>query len=142
MRLTGPAEDPPVVRQQRRSFSGELDMGQVRRPTRRSAAPRTRQAVTGPRSMSWAGSALRGLSGTLAAGVAVLAIVLIGFQIWASSGGLVGPGLPDVISQSLVAVLAIGLQRYADRTPGGRGAGAASGAIAAVLGSVWFWWWL
>lgn len=147
MRPTGPAEDgamPPFVQQQHRSFSGELDLGQPpqQRTPRRSADPRTRPAVTGPAAMSGVGALLRGFSGSLAAGAVVLALGLIGFQIWASGRGLVGPGLPDVISQSLAAVLAVGLQRSADRDPGGRGAAASVGAIAVVLGSVWFWWWL
>ncbi|MBE9375712.1 hypothetical protein IQ251_14760 [Saccharopolyspora sp. HNM0983] len=85
---------------------------------------------------------MRGLSGTLAAGAVVLALGLIGFQIWGSGRGIPGPGLPDVIAQSAVAVLAVGLQRFADRHPDRSGALAATGTAALVLGSVWFWWWL
>lgn len=142
MRPTRPAEDgatPPAAQRQYRSFSGELDLSQPRGAPRAGAVPRT---STVARPVSGVGALLRGLGATLSAGAAVLAIGLIGFQVWASSSGLVGPGLPDVVAQSLAAVLALGSQRFADRNPGGRGSAAATGAIAVVLGSVWFWWWL
>ncbi|GAA4612892.1 hypothetical protein [Saccharopolyspora hordei] len=83
----------------------------------------------------------RGLSGALASGSVVLALFLVGVQLWATGQGMQGPGLAAVISQLVTSLVAVGLQAVADRRRDRTGAFATLGVIVLVLGSLWFWWW-
>lgn len=84
---------------------------------------------------------MRGVSGSLSVGAVVVAVVLIGAQLWANARGLYGPGLLAVTMQAVVALVAMALQFIADRREGGPATGTSLGVVALVLGSVWFWWW-
>ncbi|MDA3626215.1 hypothetical protein [Saccharopolyspora oryzae] len=84
----------------------------------------------------------RGLSGSLAAGFLVLALLLAGVQFWATGQGQEGPGLPAVISQLAASLVALALQAVADRRRDLTGGLATAGVFVLVLGSLWFWWWL
>ncbi|MEQ3551520.1 hypothetical protein WIS52_13685 [Pseudonocardia nematodicida] len=84
---------------------------------------------------------LRGLSGVLAGGLVVLALVLAGVEWLAGRGGLPGPGPGDLTTHLLAAVGAIAGQVVADRRGDRTGTLAALGVIglaAAVLGFGWF----
>lgn len=86
---------------------------------------------------------LRGLSGALAVGLVVLTLVLAVAQ-WLSGPVTVtvsGPGTGPLVGHGAGALIALLLQRAADRSRGGR-AVAASLAVLSVVGAVlWFWWW-
>lgn len=87
------------------------------------------------------GSAARGLVGTLVGGWFVLALLLVGVQVWAASINQAGPGIVAVIAHLVLAILAIALQAVADRRYDGVGRAALFGAFVLVIGSLWFWWW-
>jgi hypothetical protein len=83
----------------------------------------------------------RELSGALAVGIAVLAAVVVVFQILAWVGDMPGPGLPMVTGHLLAAALALFVQRSADRLGGWRGA-ITAGCVLAVAGvTLWVFWW-
>jgi len=85
--------------------------------------------------------ALRGLSGALAAGLVVLGLVLAGAQWLSGSATVPGPGAGTLLGHGVGGIVALLLQRVADRSRGGRSV-AASLAVLAVVGAVlWFWWW-
>jgi hypothetical protein len=77
---------------------------------------------------------LRGMSGMLAGGLAVVAVAL--FVIWfvAAGAGVTGPGASTLVWHAAGAVLAVAGQAYADRNPGTRGTLAALGVIAVSAG--------
>ncbi|WP_433871490.1 hypothetical protein [Saccharopolyspora sp. CA-218241] len=116
---------------------------QQTRPRRVPDPEPIRPQPAGPprRSTTRFGRLLRGLSGSLALGSLLLALALIGVQIWAVQHGYRGPGAASVVSQSLVALVALFAQSIADRRRDRVGALFAAGALALVLGSLWFWWW-
>ncbi|MER6991745.1 hypothetical protein ABT337_15900 [Saccharopolyspora hirsuta] len=87
------------------------------------------------------GSAISGVSGALAAGSLVLALVLVGVQFWATGEGQQGPGLPAVIAQLITSLVALAVQSVADRHRGMTGGLATLVVFVLVLGSLWFWWW-
>lgn len=89
-----------------------------------------------------AGKAARGLAGSLAAGLLLLALSLVGTQFWATQAGYQGPGLGAVISHLVAAIVAVVLVSIADRRADKAGTFSTWGAFAVVLGSLWFWWWL
>ena len=84
---------------------------------------------------------LRALSGALAVGLVVLTLVLA-VALWLSGPVTVwGPGTGPLVGHGAGALIALLLQRAADRSRGGR-AVAASLAVLSVVGTVlWFWWW-
>ncbi|WP_308188507.1 hypothetical protein [Nocardia spumae] len=61
---------------------------------------------------------LRALSGTVAAGLVVLALVVVGAAIAASQRGFPGPGATSVGWHIALAVLALGAQIFSDRRRG------------------------
>ncbi|MEJ3656757.1 hypothetical protein WEH80_27740 [Actinomycetes bacterium KLBMP 9759] len=82
---------------------------------------------------------LRGLSGLLAGGLVLLALVLVAAQLLAAAG-TDGPGTSMLVWHGIAAVAAVGAQVHADRTPGPRGtvsALAVIGTAAAVLAFLW-----
>ncbi|MEV0698525.1 hypothetical protein AB0I53_11480 [Saccharopolyspora sp. NPDC050389] len=103
--------------------------------------PRGRHSLSRPKPPSRAGSALRGLTGALAAGFLLLALVLVAVQFWATNQGQEGPGLAALIAQLVAALIALVLQAIADRRNDAQGGLAACGVLVVVFGSLWFWWW-
>jgi hypothetical protein len=65
-------------------------------------------------------SLLGGLTGTLTAATVIIALIAIAAQVLSSTFGKPGPGLVDVIGQTVLAVLAILAQRGVDRRRGAR----------------------
>lgn len=88
------------------------------------------------------GTFLRGISGSLAYGFVVLALSLIGMQIWAGQHGWTGPGIGTISGHVIGGVVAVFLQAVGDHRRDRTGAAAISGVLVVVLGSLWFWWWL
>ncbi len=88
-----------------------------------------------------AGDLARGLTGSLAAGLVVLALGLIGTQIWSDAHGKFGPGAGVVIGHVVVACVALFLQFVADRRRDPVGGLCATGTFVAVLGALTYWWW-
>lgn len=83
---------------------------------------------------------LRGLSGVLAGGLVALAAALIVAGVVAQQRGVPGPGAVSIGGHLVAAVVAVVLQRRADRTPGLQAAGWA-GAVTVltvvVLAVLW-----
>jgi hypothetical protein len=83
----------------------------------------------------------RGFGGTLAVGLVLLALALIGVQVYASTHDLPGPGL-DVVGGHVAAAVAAGVaQALADRRKGR--VAAVCGVVVVVLTALtmWFYWW-
>lgn len=89
-----------------------------------------------------AGTVARGLTGSLAAGLVVLAVTLVGVQIWADAHGKPGPGLGVVIGHFAPAAVAVALQALADRRRDLVGGVSALGVGISVLATLTYWWWL
>ncbi|PRX44221.1 hypothetical protein B0I33_11299 [Prauserella shujinwangii] len=84
----------------------------------------------------------RALTGSLAAGLAVVALVLLGAQIAGWLSGWAGPGGVPVAGHLIGAVLALAAQRVADRARGPAAAAAAAGVLGVTGAVLWlFWWW-
>jgi Mg/Co/Ni transporter MgtE len=83
----------------------------------------------------------RELSGALAVGIAVLAAVVVVFQILAWVGGMPGPGLSMVTGHLIAAALALVVQRSVDRWAGWRGAITVVGVLAVAGFTLWVFWW-
>lgn len=85
---------------------------------------------------------LRGLSGALAAGLVLLA-VLLGVAQWVSGPDTVpGPGIGMLVGHWAGAVVAAVLQWIADRGRGVRAVAAAIAVLVVVVAVLWIWWWL
>lgn len=84
---------------------------------------------------------VRGISGIAAAGLVLLALVVVGAALIGERRGFPGPGAESVAWHIVVAVIAVVAQVYSDRA---RGA-ASFGAAVVVLGSgtvlLWTQWW-
>lgn len=80
-------------------------------------------------------------SGALALGLCVLALGMLGFQVVAWTRGLPGPGLPTVGGHLLAAVVAVVVQRFADRLRGWAGAAAVAGVLVVAAAVLWIFWW-
>lgn len=91
---------------------------------------------------SRAGTFARGLAGCLTAGFVVLTLVLVGVDFWSAGNGQQGPGPARLITHLAVSVLALALQRVADRRHDRVGGLATFGVIVSVVAAIWFWWWL
>ncbi|HEY4005247.1 MAG TPA: hypothetical protein VGM60_08705 [Pseudonocardia sp.] len=88
-----------------------------------------------------AGRVLRGCSGALAAGLAILLVVLLGSWVAAVAAGTPGPGGLVLLGHTAAAGLAGVLQRVADRRRGPAGLFAAAGVAALTAGVVSVFWW-
>ena len=98
------------------------------------AAPADRERP--PRGRWW-----RGLTGSLAAGLAGLAVIVLGAGLLCSFLGAPGPGVWLLVGHPVAAVLALVAQRFADRGEG-RAAGAAGAVVVVlVLAALWLFWW-
>ena len=83
---------------------------------------------------------LRATGGALAAGLAVLAVVLVGAWVLALSQGDPGPRARLLVGHLVAAALAVWLQRVADRRADRVGRVAAAGVLLVAAAVVVFWW--
>ena len=84
----------------------------------------------------------RGLSGLLAGGLVVLAIVVCAAQWLAGTSGRPGgPGMPAVVGHVVAALAAVVLQLAADRSRGPLAALASGSVLMIAAGVLWFGWW-
>ena len=83
----------------------------------------------------------RGVSGALAVGLVLLALAMIGVQVYAGDQDLPGPGLGVVAGHVGAAVAAVVAQVVADRRKGW--VVAVCGLLVVLLTAVtlWFFWW-
>lgn len=100
-----------------------------------------RQPMPPARRPSAFGRAIRGLAGALASGLLVLAIALIGVQYWATSNGLLGPGMNMLAGHLTAAVVALVAQAVADRSRGAASAIAVAAVYVVTAATLWIWWW-
>lgn len=89
-----------------------------------------------PRGGPW-----RELSGALAIGMSVLAVIVIVFQVLAWARDMPGPGAWPVVGHILAAVLAVLAQRFADRLTGWAAAAAVLAVVAVAGTALWLFWW-
>jgi NADH:ubiquinone oxidoreductase subunit 6 (subunit J) len=83
----------------------------------------------------------RGVSGALAVGLVLLAVAMIGVQVYAGGHDLPGPGL-DVVSWHVgAAVAAVVAQVVADRRKGWVVAVCGLAVVLLVASTLWFFWW-
>jgi hypothetical protein len=76
----------------------------------------------------------------LAGGLVALALALLVAGIVAQQRAVPGPGVPMIVGHVVAAVVAVLVQRRADRAAGAPAAGAALGVVAltaVVLGAQW-----
>ncbi|HEV7450670.1 MAG TPA: hypothetical protein VGO16_04635 [Pseudonocardiaceae bacterium] len=86
--------------------------------------------------------AARGLSGLLAGGLVVLAIVVCAAQWLAGTSGRPGgPGVPAVVGHVVAALVAVVLQLVADHLRGSLAALASGSVLMIAAGVLWFGWW-
>lgn len=83
---------------------------------------------------------LRGLTGTLAFGLVVVAFGLLGAQFFADGHRMFGPGVSVVTWHFVAGAMAVGLQALADRRRDVIGTLAAPGVLVVVIGVLWIWW--
>ena len=106
-----------------------------------TAEPAARQQPATAGSRSGRGGFWRELAGALAAGAAVLAVVVLVLQVVAWTKGMPGLGAVVLIGHVVGAVLAIAAQRMVDRSQG-RPALVAALCLGAVVAAILllFWW--
>lgn len=81
------------------------------------------------------------LAGALAVGLSVLAIVVLVFQVLAWIRDMPGPGATMVGGHLGAAILAVLVQRVADRNGGWLGGLAAVAVVAITAVTMWLLWW-
>ena len=87
------------------------------------------------------GGPWRELSGALAVGMSVLAVVVIVFQVLAWGQNVPGPGAWTVTGHVAAAALAVFVQRFADRLTGWAAAASVLGVVAVSGVTLWLFWW-
>lgn len=87
------------------------------------------------------GGPWRELSGALAVGMSVLAMVVVVFQVLAFIRHMPGPGALTVFGHIGAAALAVFVQRFADRLTGWAAALAVLGVVAVSSATLWLFWW-
>ncbi|MDQ3788465.1 MAG: hypothetical protein M3422_14635 [Actinomycetota bacterium] len=87
------------------------------------------------------GGPWRELSGALAVGMSVLAVVVVVFQVLAFVRDMPGPGALTVFGHIVAAGLAVFVQRYADRLTGWAAALSVLGVVAVSGAALWLFWW-
>ena len=87
------------------------------------------------------GGPWRELSGALAVGMSVLAVVVVVFQVLAFFRDMPGPGALTVFGHIAAAVLAVFVQRFADRLTGWAAALSVLGVVAVSGAALWLFWW-
>ncbi|MFD2421996.1 hypothetical protein [Amycolatopsis pigmentata] len=101
----------------------------------------TRPTRTGPERTKF-GRRWRGFTGSLAVGLVALAVVVLGAGLVSAAVGAPGPGVAPLCAHPLAAILALALQRQADRRGGRVAAAAGTGVVVSVVVVlVFFWWW-
>ncbi|GAA1333808.1 hypothetical protein [Saccharothrix algeriensis] len=85
--------------------------------------------------------AWRGASGAVAVGLALLALALIGVQVYAGSHGLPGPGIDVVVGHVVASVIAVAAQVVADRRTRWVAAACSLAVIVAGATTLWLYWW-
>jgi hypothetical protein len=95
----------------------------------------------GPVGLARIGRRWRGLTGAFAAGLAVLALAVLGEGVLSLFTAAPGPVLSALLGHPIAAALAIAAQRVADRRRGWP-AGIAGAAVMVVVGAalLLFWW--
>lgn len=83
----------------------------------------------------------RGVSGTLAAGLVLLALGVIAVQVYAGNQGLPGPGTEVVAGHVVAAVLAVVGQLFADRRTGVVSALTSLAVLGVAAATLWLYWW-
>lgn len=122
---------------------GHDERGSARgRRARRPAHGRERAPRGGSSGGTRSGTIARGLTGSLAAGLVVLALGLAGVQIWSGMNGKFGPGVGVVIGHFVLGGVAVALQAVADRRRDLTGGLSALGVAVVVFGALTYWWWL
>lgn len=84
---------------------------------------------------------VRGISGTAAAGLVLLALVVVGAAVIGDRRGFPGPGAESVAWHIAVAVTSVVAQVYSDRRRGGASFGAAVVVLGAGATLLWTQWW-
>ena len=87
------------------------------------------------------GGPWRELSGALAVGMSVLAVVVVVFQVLAFIRDMPGPGPLTVLGHIAAAVLAVFVQRFADRHAGWTAAVSVLGVVVVSGAALWLFWW-
>lgn len=88
------------------------------------------------------GRCWRGFTGSLAAGLVALGVVVLGAGLVSAVVGAPGPGVASLGAHPLAAILAMALQRQADRRGDRVAAAAGVGIVATVVAVLaFFWWW-
>ncbi|EHR49264.1 hypothetical protein SacmaDRAFT_0971 [Saccharomonospora marina XMU15] len=83
----------------------------------------------------------RALTGSLAAGLALLALAVLAAEVFGWASGGKGPGAPAVAGHAVGAVLALVAQAVADRSRGRTAALAGLAVVALVAAVLWLFWW-
>lgn len=84
---------------------------------------------------------VRGISGTAAAGLVLLALVVVGAAVIGDRRGFPGPGAESVAWHIVVAMTAVVVQSYSDRRRGGASLVAAVVVLGAGAILLWTQWW-
>lgn len=108
----------------------------MQRTDQQHTRPLRRGPVQQPR-ISPGGRAVRGFTGSLTAGLVLLALAMLAAQLWLSDPG---PGVGVVILHLVGAGAAVALQLIADRSPGRSGTLAMLGVVVAAAAVLWFGW--
>jgi hypothetical protein len=87
------------------------------------------------------GGLWRELSGALAVGMSVLAVVVVVFQVLAWGRDVPGPGIGTVLGHIAAAALAVTVQRFADRMAGWAAVASVLGVVAVSGVALWLFWW-
>nr|WP_167121650.1 hypothetical protein [Amycolatopsis viridis] len=89
----------------------------------------------------WVSRWWRGFTGSLAAGLVALAVVVLGAGLLCTFLGVPGPGAVPMIAHPVAAVLALLAQRPADRRDGPVAGVAGVAVLAIVAVALWTFWW-
>jgi hypothetical protein len=73
--------------------------------------------------------------------MSVLAVVVVVFQVLAFVRDMPGPGALTVFGHIAAAVLAVVVQRFADRLAGWQAALSVLGVVAVSATALWLFWW-
>jgi len=84
---------------------------------------------------------VRALSGVVAAGTVLLALVVVGASVIGGQRGFPGPGAESVRWHIVVAIVAVAAQLFSDRTTGVRAFFASTIVFAVAALLLWTQWW-
>lgn len=99
--------------------------------------PRPTPSGKRPRRGRW----WRGLTGSLAAGMAGLALIVLGAGVLSLIVHAPGPGVASLAGHPVAAVVALAAQRIADRRQGQPAVLAGAGVLLVVGVTLWLFWW-